>query len=452
MTTFDEAIPIALGVCEALEGFPDIEACLVRDLSGRIRLVLRSGNRASDKKVDATALEAQLARQLGGFFAGPILCTWGKPAQATLARAVFDRASTWPPGWPTKFQRDGAEHAVDTTRWRGLARVLAKEAWLAAPVDPPWPLHAGTPTIVSFHSFKGGVGRSTLLALCARRLARQGHRVVAIDLDFEAPGLGSLFEAPPVGGRGALDWVVDHIALRGDHVSPVDAAPAAKLSPTEANQIRVLPAGEVGWSHIEKLGRLDYASAGGEPGVASPVESALRALLGDIRRRYEPRFVFLDARSGLHDLGGLSLHALSHVDVLVTRDGPQNLLGLKLVLQAIAQRQGDSPRHPIVVHAMAPFEGDNTDVEIVKRFGSSVYDAFTEHYYGEEDLPALEDTTAFHSPLPFRFRDELRRLHLASQFDDSLVDASDVRAITDRLVELSGVEDVDPADGEGGRA
>jgi Mrp family chromosome partitioning ATPase len=42
---------------------------------------------------------------------------------------------------------------------------------------------------VAFYSYKGGVGRSLLLANAAQFLATLGKRVVALDFDFEAPGL-----------------------------------------------------------------------------------------------------------------------------------------------------------------------------------------------------------------------------------------------------------------------
>src|SRR5580658_5977806 len=42
---------------------------------------------------------------------------------------------------------------------------------------------------VAFYSYKGGVGRSLLLANAARFLATLGKSVVALDFDLEAPGL-----------------------------------------------------------------------------------------------------------------------------------------------------------------------------------------------------------------------------------------------------------------------
>ncbi|MBK9647584.1 MAG: P-loop NTPase [Deltaproteobacteria bacterium] len=66
------------------------------------------------------------------------------------------------------------------------------------------------PAVVAFYSFKGGVGRSTLVGIMAWQLARLGKRVVCVDLDVEAPGLGSLFNVQ--GGPSVLDHLLTHAA------------------------------------------------------------------------------------------------------------------------------------------------------------------------------------------------------------------------------------------------
>src|SRR5262245_34313334 len=64
-------------------------------------------------------------------------------------------------------------------------------------------------TIVTFYSYKGGVGRSFILANVAVLLASWGHRVLVCDWDLEAPGLTSYL------GRSA-----DPRATRVDPTAP----------------------------------------------------------------------------------------------------------------------------------------------------------------------------------------------------------------------------------------
>src|SRR5438105_13541357 len=50
--------------------------------------------------------------------------------------------------------------------------------------------------ILTFYSFKGGVGRTMSLANVATLLAQRRRRVLAIDFDLEAPGLHRYFLNP----------------------------------------------------------------------------------------------------------------------------------------------------------------------------------------------------------------------------------------------------------------
>src|SRR6266404_5993541 len=56
-----------------------------------------------------------------------------------------------------------------------------------------------TGTVITFYSFKGGVGRSMALANLAVLLAQAGRRVLCVDWDLEAPGLDRYFRAVPRG-------------------------------------------------------------------------------------------------------------------------------------------------------------------------------------------------------------------------------------------------------------
>src|SRR5260370_34273412 len=66
---------------------------------------------------------------------------------------------------------------------------------------------------ITFYSYKGGVGRSLLVANTAKYLSTLGKRVFAMDLDLEAPGLHYKFELGPDSARtdssrGVVDILV----------------------------------------------------------------------------------------------------------------------------------------------------------------------------------------------------------------------------------------------------
>src|SRR5262245_29153629 len=84
-------------------------------------------------------------------------------------------------------------------------------------------------SIVTFYSWKGGVGRTMALANVAVQLARMGSTVLVVDWDLEAPGLDRYFinldrsvaqievlaATNPTGLMGLLGEALD----RGDAIS-----------------------------------------------------------------------------------------------------------------------------------------------------------------------------------------------------------------------------------------
>ncbi|TEU15972.1 MAG: hypothetical protein E3J21_11715 [Anaerolineales bacterium] len=68
--------------------------------------------------------------------------------------------------------------------------------------------------IVTFYSYKGGLGRSMAVANVAVLLARDGYRVIVVDWDLEAPGIHRFFNLTDqdLAGsevRGVIEYVVD---------------------------------------------------------------------------------------------------------------------------------------------------------------------------------------------------------------------------------------------------
>src|SRR5262245_38941474 len=84
--------------------------------------------------------------------------------------------------------------------------------------------------VLTFYSFKGGVGRTMLLANTAYRLAhKHGLRVIAVDWDLEAPGLHRFFGVTSdtiAKANGVLDYFRSwNEALERQAPEPPDVTP-----------------------------------------------------------------------------------------------------------------------------------------------------------------------------------------------------------------------------------
>lgn len=428
-STFDSAIPDLVEVCEGIAAFAGVtHACVVRDLKGRVRLVVDAPD-----ALDLEQLAAALLGRLGGWFAGPVLDAHATtPAEKRLATTMLDRASTWPAGWPrTRTDATGASIQIGA-RWRGYQRLLSKQAWLDAQADGgAWPLVEGNPAIVAFYSFKGGVGRSTLLGVTAWQLANAGKKVVCIDLDLEAPGLAGLF------GVGEDEAVIDHLLV---HAATGQAPRADPVTWTQVHgaRIGVVPAGRMGRSYIEKLARLDYL--GTATAAESPVARALGVLLDRIKGQHQPDYILLDCRAGLHDLGGLSLTDVAHVDVLVGRDTPQGRDGLALTLEVLGRRRKPSAQLVLLVQTFVPLDRDMARVTR-ERFENAMYSACTTTLYAQlEELPQLEDLNMPHHPWPVGNYSQLAVAQRLVDVIRSTANNKDFAAVRQRIEALSAPE------------
>jgi len=130
------------------------------------------------------------------------------------------------------------------------------------------------------------VGRSTALAVLAWHLARQGKKVLAIDLDLEAPGLGSLLldELPDY---GLVDWLVEALVGQPDPSFLQDCLARSDIAKDCAGIVQVMPAlGGRTRDYVAKVGRVFLPSRsleGTEQGLAERL-AALVSLFGQKKR------------------------------------------------------------------------------------------------------------------------------------------------------------------------
>ena len=110
--------------------------------------------------------------------------------------------------------------------FQSISVPLWSEILLAPQPDNPIPIDksiTNRPLVVTFYSFKGGVGRSTALAFVANILATRGQRVVMMDFDVEAPGLSFMSSSgsSKITRYGVLDYLHQHSLTPNEKRLPI---------------------------------------------------------------------------------------------------------------------------------------------------------------------------------------------------------------------------------------
>jgi Mrp family chromosome partitioning ATPase len=161
------------------------------------------------------------------------------------------------------------------------------------------------PPRIAYYSIKGGVGRSTALAVTAWTLAERGERVMVVDLDLESPGLSSsLMPADRRPRFGVTDWLVEDLVGNGDAVVG-EMTSLSELS--RDGEIQVVPAhGRDPGEYIAKLGRA-WMPTLDERGARRSWSQRLNQLIGQLEQHRQPTVVLLDARAGIDEAASACL-------------------------------------------------------------------------------------------------------------------------------------------------
>ncbi|HLK36142.1 MAG TPA: AAA family ATPase [Polyangiaceae bacterium] len=114
-------------------------------------------------------------------------------------------------------------------------------ATVGASGDKPPPPHDVRGEVISFYSYKGGVGRSMAVANVAVLLAQAGKRLLVLDLDFEAPGLHRYFSTGTRWAhRPGMIELMHRFRERLDGSLEMEAAEGARVAESSASQAEAL--------------------------------------------------------------------------------------------------------------------------------------------------------------------------------------------------------------------
>jgi len=217
--------------------------------------------------------------------------------------------------------------------------------------------------IVTFYSYKGGVGRSMAMANVAEILASRGYSVICCDWDLEAPGLERYFSANAREATqmrawpGIIDLLVEYKRLLSEPGAPKKAESEATSSeqfenvgglylrrphtyarqvPVESS-IHLLTAGSrttaTESAYSEAVQTFDWRSfykewAGGE---------YFEFFRKDLQSKAD--FVFLDSRTGVTEQGGVCTHHLADLVVVLAAPNDLNLQGARWIVRTLSRNE-----------------------------------------------------------------------------------------------------------------
>ena len=408
---FDEAKQAAIAAVRTWVGATsqDVRAMLIVDLFGKLRLALWSNAAA-----DTTNLEQDLVINCGAWWTGEVLHV--KELDPVTAK-VYDSA------------RDSARLDENEPRFCVHDRHRSRTAWFSGPVDPLWNASGKEPPVVVFYSFKGGLGRSTLLASFAIQRARAGERVCVVDFDLDSPGAGRLLSADARGLTarwGVVDFLLE---------CSLDDAPLADYfhrcdRVASAGEIIVFPAGNLDEEYADKLARIDLE------GAPEARDNGLWKLLARLRDELKPRWILLDARTGISEPAGQLLSGIAHLHVLLGTTQDQSWQGLNRVLDRLGKERvlaGRPQAELLLVQAMVPSGEPGKAAK--EAFAARAEEEFDDRFYAaEEGDPDIDNRfwtlgdkgsqDAPHAPMPV-------------DYDSKLASFGDIAEVADPL--CSGV-------------
>lgn len=201
------------------------------------------------------------------------------------------------------------------------------------------------PTVITFYSYKGGVGRTQALANVAVVLANEGYRIIVVDLDLESPGLHSFFSPAKELTRRFSDKDFEHAPGLLEYLEECQAQPSEAPAVSHrlvdctheallqtGGSLRLLPAGRLDTTYPTRVSAFSWERFYAEQRGAECIEYLREQLCCA-----DADFVLIDSRTGVTDVGAVCTFQLPDLVVVLFALHRQGIEGARRVGAAIAQ-------------------------------------------------------------------------------------------------------------------
>ncbi|MEI6847612.1 MAG: AAA family ATPase [Chlorobiaceae bacterium] len=248
--------------------------------------------------------------------------------------------------------------------------------------------------VITFYSYKGGVGRTMALVNIACLMATQKKKILLIDWDLEAPGLHSFFNnAINKEQVGFVDFITEVIEKSTPEVindnkncfeylsKHLNKYIQSNIQIEESEfQLDLIKAGKFDNDYIVKLNAINWL----EFYKNSP--AFFRNFAQYLESYYD--YILIDSRTGLSDTGGICTMLMPQILVLVFALNNQNINGVfDVAKQSINYRFNSSDFRDLTVLPLPSRIDDQNSAELaewMKRYTKRFEALFTEIYMLDE--------------------------------------------------------------------
>ena len=234
--------------------------------------------------------------------------------------------------------------------------------------------------VVSFYSYKGGMGRTTTMVAYAMHLSMNlGKKVVIIDCDIEAPGITNFFLRNPAEENqrnGLIEYLLDKECGLSKASDINDYLWLADSTFSGNGSIYIMPAGNLSSDYIENssfqthqsnyiegISRIDISNT-------DYATEIMNSLIDDIKASINPDIVLIDSKTGLCDIMGITTCCLSDYSVGFFRSDIQSKPGIEFFVNTMIKNK---KVETVLVNSILPSSRSSAN-ELHKAFKNQVHD------------------------------------------------------------------------------
>lgn len=232
-------------------------------------------------------------------------------------------------------------------------------------------------TVITFYSYKGGVGRTFALANVASLLAMNGKKILCIDWDLEAPGLGYYFNKylPTKQQKGVVELISD--IQHSSQINWKNYISSVQLAGEFTGEFDFISAGVQNDNYTRRMQALNWDDLFKDHKMGEILEQ----LREEWTKIYD--FVLIDSRAGITDIGGICTIQMPDILFTFATANEQSIEGTKSTIDKILNARTEMPYPRAFLNVVPILTRVDRNESYLQEKWENIFIERTEDVYGE---------------------------------------------------------------------